>query len=280
MPPSERQYSQNLFFILLLADCWLEKRFGCRGDANQAKTASASWASGRKIVGERTAGIPSRKDLAIVYTYLCMEKPLAQSIWDFIGFPFRAFLVNEHWQAKLGLTTMKEERLAMVLAHLEGRTLDIGCGDNRLVKDYRLRGGDGVGLDILKTPEVDVTVDSVRRLPFKDGEFDTVALVAALNHIPQGDRGALADELWRVLGADGRVVLTMISPAVGFWRHKLAYWDADQQHRDIDFMEEDYGMRIDDIDALFTRAGFTPDGRKRFVYGMNSLVLYRKTPSA
>jgi hypothetical protein len=89
-----------------------------------------------------------------------MEKSFFQTVWDFIGFPLRAFLVNERTQKYLGLTTLKEERLNIVLKKLKGKTLDIGCGDNELIKSYRKHGDNGVGADVIKTKEVDRLIKS------------------------------------------------------------------------------------------------------------------------
>jgi ubiquinone/menaquinone biosynthesis C-methylase UbiE len=206
-----------------------------------------------------------------------MEKSFFQTVWDFIGFPLRAFLVNERTQKYLGLTTLKEERLNIVLKKLKGKTLDIGCGDNELIKSYRKHGDNGVGADVIKTKEVDRLIKNPPNLPFKNRSFDSVSLVASLNHINKNNREKLLKEIKRVLKKKGRVIVTMINSFVGFLCHKLTYWDSDQNLRKIDFKkEEDYGLSSKYVESLFEKEGFNLSIKKRFLYGLNILFVFEK----
>lgn len=66
-----------------------------------------------------------------------------------------------------------------MLPNVKGRLLDIGCGNNMLVKAW----GNEIGVDVFNWPGVDMVVEDCAKLPFTDGEFDTVTIIAALNHI-------------------------------------------------------------------------------------------------
>ena len=74
---------------------------------------------------------------------------------------------------------LERRRIAAVLPHVRGRLLDIGCGANHLVRGY----GNGVGADVYDWGDVDCLVEDSASLPFSDGAFDTISIVAALNHV-------------------------------------------------------------------------------------------------
>ncbi|MFH1193507.1 MAG: class I SAM-dependent methyltransferase [bacterium] len=118
---------------------------------------------------------------------------------------------------------------------IEGtRILDIGCGNGRLYKflstSYKLQATSYSGIDqseeLIKiakknnpplTPPlikggnggVDFQVADVFNLPFKDGEFDIVAGIAFLHHIPSKElRAKVLKEIYRVLAPGGILFLT------------------------------------------------------------------------
>jgi len=74
-----------------------------------------------------------------------MNKSLKQSIWDFIGIPFRFLLFDQSWLPRFKWITLEEERLCAVLPYIQGRLLDIGAGPNTLIKRY----GNGKGVDVI-----------------------------------------------------------------------------------------------------------------------------------
>jgi SAM-dependent methyltransferase len=103
-----------------------------------------------------------------------------------------------------GMTTNEDIRIGMVRAAVRGRLLDVGCGPNRLVAEYRLAGGDGVGVDVHPWPGVDNVVEDTAHLPFGDHSFDSITFVACLNHIP--NRDAVLREVRRLIARDGRLL--------------------------------------------------------------------------
>jgi ubiquinone/menaquinone biosynthesis C-methylase UbiE len=162
-------------------------------------------------------------------------------------------------------------RTRVVVPHIRGRLLDIGCGLNELVRAYT---GDGTGVDVFQWGDVDLVVDDTSHLPFGAAEFDTVAIVAALNHIPNREE-ALA-EAYRVLKPGGRIIVTMISAPVGrVWHFARKPWDADQTERGMRPGELP-GLSRGEVHRLLTRAGFRISTERRFMLGLNLLTIAAK----
>lgn len=163
-------------------------------------------------------------------------------------------------------------RIRAVLPHIRGRLLDIGCGLNSLVRTY---DGDGVGVDIRQWGDVDVVVEDTADLPFPDGSFDTVTIIAALNHIL--DRAGMLREAHRVLQDEGRIVVTMIPPRVGgVWHALRSPWDRDQRDRGMKEGEV-CGLTSRETTRLIKEAGFRISCERRFMLGLNRLTVACKT---
>ncbi len=98
---------------------------------------------------------------------------------------------------------------------------------------------------------------------FEDGSFDTITMLAVLEHIPQRDQ--LATECARLLSPKGRVVITVPRPAVD---HVLAVLRA---LRLIDGMslEEHDGYDVEPTPALFGAAGLRLLRRSSFQLALN-----------
>ncbi len=69
--------------------------------------------------------------------------------------------------------------------------------------------------------------------------------------------------------------MTMLSPVIGYVRHKLAWWDPDQHDRGMK-EGEDMGLSNKYIVNLFAGAGFRLILRKRFILGLNNLYIFEK----
>lgn len=111
-----------------------------------------------------------------------------------------------------GLSTW---RARAVLPHVSGRLLDLACGDNRLVRAH----GSGVGADIVDYRHVDVVCPDLTHLPFRDAEFDTVTILAALNYF--ADPIAVLREVRRLLKPDGTLLITLLSKRVSRLWHRV-----------------------------------------------------------
>jgi len=171
---------------------------------------------------------------------------------------------------KLGKFLMRW-RIRVVLPHVEGRLLDIGCGFNELVRSYK---GEGFGVDVYQWGNVDMVVDDSSNLPFQDQEFDTVTIIASLNHIP--NRLAVLKEAFRVLREDGVVVLTMITPGISqIWHRLREPWDVDQRERGMKEGEV-FGLTEKQVETLLEEAGFRTYYQARFMLRINRLTIAHK----
>jgi SAM-dependent methyltransferase len=192
-------------------------------------------------------------------------KTYRQHLWDTIGAPLRCVFLPDDWSARLGLTSLEEERISAVLPYIQGRLLDIGAGRNTLVKRY----GNGVGIDVYDWGGGALIVEDSANLPFSDGAFDTVTLVASLNHIP--NRTEVLQEAYRVLSPKGRLIITMINPILGGIGH-LIWWYSEDKERGMAEGEVG-GMWTEETARLCRSVGFEIVEHKRFLYWLNNLYL-------
>ena len=164
--------------------------------------------------------------------------------------------------------TLAHRRLIAVLPYVSGRLLDVGCGSNMLVRRYT----NGVGIDVYPWPGADVVVPDTATLQWESGSFDTITIIAALNHIP--NRAAVLDECRRLLRPGGRVVITMLTPRTSrIWHWLRAPWDSDQRDRGMQ-PGEVYGFTTQQLLDLFQRAGFTLLSSRRFMLGLNGVYVF------
>ncbi len=196
-------------------------------------------------------------------------KTLAQKVFDFIFAPLRLTVLPDPLVARLGLTSSKVERLRAVSPYLKGRLLDIGCGDNELVRRY----GHGVGVDVYDWGGGALILPDCSRLPFQDRSFDTVTILAALNHIP--NRAQVLKEVHRLLAEDGRLLITMINPVISYVGHRFIWWWSEDKERGME-PGEVYGFWNRDLIALVGRGGFKLALHKKFVYCLNNLFIFQK----
>jgi SAM-dependent methyltransferase len=197
-----------------------------------------------------------------------------QKIKDRLCFPLLAFLSSEQARG-LGLTPIDEERVTITLARCRGSLLDIGCGLNELARAYRAQQGAAIGVDVLPWPGADMVCDTTR-LPFPDRYFDTVAMLACLNHVPQSKRSQVLQEASRVLKDDGQLLITMINPVVGVVVHAIRRrYDLDQLERGIG-EEETKGLWDKEVKELLAESRFRLTETIPFVFGLNRLYMAGK----
>jgi SAM-dependent methyltransferase len=159
-------------------------------------------------------------------------------------------------------------RLRVVLPFVRGRLLDLACGYNNLTRAH----GRGLGADVFPWEGIDVHIGDAAQLPFRDSSFDTVSVLAALNHIP--NREAALSAVKRVLRPGGFFLATMIGPWTGRVAHLLFHQDEARRG----------GMRPGEVDgippaamrSLLQQAGFTLVREVPFQLGLNRLYVARK----
>lgn len=154
--------------------------------------------------------------------------------------------------AMIRLNLPLEPPTSRFLASGAGRVLDAGAGSGRAAVGVLLARPKATvtGLDIYQgfwgidgnTPErfmtnariagvahrADARTGDMREMPFKDGEFDAVISVAAVDHLRQQDIVKTLAEMARVLKPRGEVLLEIVNPD---WLTKLASPHAIAHHR-------------------------------------------------
>ncbi len=172
------------------------------------------------------------------------------------------------------IAMLERRRHDAVRAHVRGRLLDIGCGENRLVRRY----GNGIGVDVYDWGDVDLIVEDTAHLPFADQSFDTISFVACLNHIP--NRAEVLREAYRLLKDEGLLLITMIPPGLSkIWHRIVAPWDADQARRGMK-PDEVWGLTSAQVHQLVRGAGFRVTRHRKFIFGLNNLYVAAKDVEA
>jgi SAM-dependent methyltransferase len=155
---------------------------------------------------------------------------------------------------------LSEWRARAVLPHVAGNLMDLACGDNRLVRRY----GSGVGVDIVGYGSVDVVCPDLGQLPFRDGEFDTVTILAALNYFD--DPVSVLREVRRVLKPDGTVLVTLLNKTLSKLWHRVRERGTTPR------------PALDDpeLASCLEAAGMRAVGRKRFMLGLNMIYSIKR----
>lgn len=159
-------------------------------------------------------------------------------------------------------------RISKVLPFIQGRLLDIGCGYNNVVNQY----GEGIGADIYPWEGINILLDKSLKLPFKSKVFDTVTIIAALNHIP--NRLEAIKEVNRVLRNEGKLIITMIGPLTGKIIHGL--FNKDERTRGGLSAGELPGMDKEVIENVFSEGNFFIDKEIPFEFGLNRVYIAKK----
>jgi len=138
--------------------------------------------------------------------------------------------------------------------------MDLACGDNRVVR----ANGAGVGVDIVDYRGVDVVCRDFTRLPFRDAEFDSVTILAALNYFD--DPVSVLREVRRVLKADGIVLITFLNKRVSRLWHR--------------FRERSITPRpafdAAELEACLGAAELHVVGTRCFMLGLNTIYFVKK----
>lgn len=190
-----------------------------------------------------------------------------------ILFPLKLIIPQPIVKKIPGLLTNEDIRIRFVLIYINGKLLDIGCGNNRLVKSYLQMGGEGTGVDVYNWDDSVLLVKDTSDLPFEAKTFDTITFVASINHIP--NRLEVLKEAHRLLAGDGRIILTNLSPFISKIWHKWAFWDKDQHERGIE-EGEIWGFKERDLAKLLNQAGFKVIKKQKFSWRINQVYFCGK----
>lgn len=95
--------------------------------------------------------------------------------------------------------------------YARGKLLDLGCGKVPLYAAYKDLVSENICVDWRNTRHkneyLDHECDLTQKLPFEDGEFDTLILSDVLEHIPRPL--ALWEEMHRILANNGKLILNV-----------------------------------------------------------------------
>lgn len=171
-------------------------------------------------------------------------------------------------------------RFRAALPHIRtgSKVCDLGCGLEAAFLDYAAdKISVGVGVDDQLEDGVRgrwkrVRVDLRSPLPFPEGEFDHVVMLAVLEHL--SDPEPVLREAFRVIAPDGSLIMTwpssLVDPILNVL-HSL--------HLISDEMESDEHQKripLESLQRTLRRIGFTKFFHRRFEIGLNNLlVAYR-----
>jgi 2-polyprenyl-3-methyl-5-hydroxy-6-metoxy-1,4-benzoquinol methylase len=130
--------------------------------------------------------------------------------------------------------------------------LDIGCGDGYFLQRSPCATATGIDMRIGDAPIAQGTP-----LPFEDGTFDLVTLLAVLEHVKEPQ--FVISEVARVLRPNGRLIMTTPKKAAE-WLIRIYVKDINEEHESY-FTQE----RLKNL----VRPKLTPIGYHTFLFGLN-----------
>lgn len=205
-----------------------------------------------------------------------------EELLNFALFPYKAFIQNPN-ESGGRLMCLRDERMARVREHCRGRVLDLGCGPRKVFITHFWDGeGQAVDFFAYEGLEPDDVISGLP-LPFADASFDTVTLIANVNHIPQSIFQREMDEIGRVLKRPGRVVITRIGYLVSLLTHSVVKIQSkiSKKYQDMDSdrgMEEDerWTVPVEEIAEALTPRGFRLSRRRRLwtQWWLNEILVF------
>ena len=155
------------------------------------------------------------------------------------------------------------------------RVCDLGCGLEAAFLDYASdRIASGVGFDDQVANGRQgrwkrVCGDLRSALPFSEGEFDHVVMLAVLEHLTEPEK--VLREAHRVLAPEGSLILTwpsaMVDPILNVL-HKL-HFVSDEMESD----EHQKRIPVETLEQMLHRIGFQRFLHHRFEFGLNNLMV-------
>jgi|SRR6516162_2749623 ubiquinone/menaquinone biosynthesis C-methylase UbiE len=165
-------------------------------------------------------------------------------------------------------------RAAYPFIKMGTRVCDLGCGLEAAFLDFAAdRIAKGVGLDDQVADGVAgrwkrVRGDLQSPLPFADGEFDHVVMLAVLEHLKDPEKVLV--EAFRVITPGGSLIMTwpsaMVDPLLSVL-HKLRLV-SDEMESD----EHQKRIPLDTLQQMLARIGFRRFVHRRFECGLNNVM--------
>ncbi len=177
----------------------------------------------------------------------------------------------DHW--------LQRQRIAKAAPWIPhgSRVLDIGCADGALFHQLgdRIRAGVGIDSDLAQRTvheRYELIPGTFPEALAQCEPFDTITLLAVLEHVPLERQADLARACARQLAPGGHLVITAPGPLVD------PVLDALKFLRVIDGMalEEHYGFEPSDTPKIFEAHGFELVKARRFQLGLNHLFVFRR----
>ena len=174
-------------------------------------------------------------------------------------------------------------RLSKVLELVEKDDviLDFGCGTYsfllNLSKDI-IKFGVGVDYDVLSDKRGNIEYRQYKfdgHLPFKDGQFNKIFMLAVLEHIAEDEVLILFKEFRRILKCNGKIVLTTPTPQSKFFLEFLAFKLKIISRDEIADHKKYYNQL--DLEYLCKSTGLKINTYRLFFGGLNSCAVLEKS---
>lgn len=158
----------------------------------------------------------------------------------------------------------------------QARILDIGCHQGEFLLWLGKRISPSIGYDPLYKGTANmgdnkfVSDKFQEGLPFEDGSFDAVTLLATIEHIH--DKSVISREAARLLRSGGRIIITVPSPFVDKILNLLVRLHI------VDGMslEEHHGFLPHQLSDIFIPDGFELRKKQKFQFGLNNLYVFER----
>ena len=130
-----------------------------------------------------------------------------------------------------------------ICKYVKGSLIDLGCGNVPLYEAYRKYIDDNICVDWDKSFHrddfLDNNCDFSKKIPYNDGEFNTIILSDVLEHIPEPKH--LFIEMNRILTPGGKALINV--PFL-YWVHEQPYDYFRYTGNALQYLAEQSGFRI------------------------------------
>ena len=174
---------------------------------------------------------------------------------------------------------MQRWRIAKALPWIRrgSHVLDVGCADGELFRYGRGRITSGVGLDEQSTavcPRVGVErrTGSFPSLVHDGETFDAITMLAVVEHADPVELKEWAEACARLLRANGRLIITVPSPAVD----RILQVGMAMRLFDGMAVHQHTGIHPSSVLEVFASAGLVLEHARRFQFGLNNLFVFRR----